>query len=78
MSTPQERYTPGASSSTADVEFCECCGEIVCPCCRKPIWTRCCDTMVCLFCALDNRGKPCKFCGEPPSKPAVPAIKIAS
>lgn len=65
MSTAAERYTPGASSSDADVEFCDYCGEIFCPCCRKPLVTKCCKKVVCLFCVLETRksvGNSCPFC----------------
>ena len=65
MSTPEERYTPGASSSNADVEFCECCNEIFCPCCRRALVMKCCKQTICLFCIIDN-DKKCPVCKPPP------------
>jgi hypothetical protein len=64
MSTPEERYIPGASTSYSNEIFCEVCNEVTCDCCRKATTTPCCDQSVCILCILNNASMCCKTCQE--------------
>jgi hypothetical protein len=64
MSSAEERYTPGASSSYSQDEFCEVCNEVTCECCRRSVITPCCDNIVCVHCVLKSVYRCCKSCNE--------------
>lgn len=65
MSTPEERYIPGASTSygpTPDVDKCFDCEEETCYCCNRATNCPCCEVCLCVPCILKNTFKCCNEC----------------
>lgn len=67
MSTPEERYIPGASTSygpTPDTDKCVNCDKETCYCCNRASNCPFCESCLCVPCILKNASKCCEECDQ--------------